>query len=73
MEKAGLCYQTHLPGRAVLVGQVGLELVAKTAVTVMVGHVSWAYSDRGTLLQRGKLRLAEEMSSCGRLLPRVVI
>lgn len=41
----------------------GLELVARTAVTVMAGHVLQAYSDGGTLLHRGKLRLAAKTTA----------
>lgn len=56
-EEAGLYRQAclHLTRLSLWVRAVfvdGLELVARTAVTVMVGHVSRAYSDGGILLQR---------------------
>lgn len=69
-EEAGLYHQAflHLTRLSLWVraGFVdGLELAARTAVTVMVGHVSRAYSDGALYCRERKLRLWEEMTSHG--------
>lgn len=69
-EEAGLYHQAFLHltrlSLGVRTGFVdGLELVARTAVTVMVGHVSWACSDGTLYCIERKLRLWEEMTSHG--------